>query len=190
MPVLLGDSPQRGPSDAWVTVVEFADFECPYCGDAEATLAQLLAEYPADVRLVFKHFPLASIHPYARSAAIAAECAGEQGLFWEMHDRLFANQTALTSADLVAYAADLGLDVAAWQICLSTPEPAARVDGDASLGEQMGVRATPTFVINGVPLEGAAPLATFEQLVETARARAEASGISRDQYYQRAVLGQ
>lgn len=190
MPVPLGDSPERGPSDAWVTIVEFSDFQCPACGAAAPTIVQLLSRYPADLRLVYKHFPLTMIHPNARPAAIAAECAREQGRFWEMHDRLFANQRALTSDDLKAYASAIGLDIAKWESCLSNPGPAARVDADEALGEKLGVRATPTFVINGKPLEGAAPLATFEQRVESARAEAEASGIARGEYYQRAVLGQ
>ncbi len=189
MPVPLGDSPQRGPADAWVTIVEFSDFQCPACGAAEPTVAELLARYPNDVRLVYKHFPLSSIHLYARPAAIAAECAREQGRFWEMHDRLFAGQRALSSEDLAAYASAAGLDVAAWQSCLSTPEPAARVDADQALGMKMGVHVTPTFVINGEPLQGSVPLATFEEIVESARAKAEASGIKRSEYYDRAVLG-
>lgn len=189
MPVPLGDSPERGPADAWVTIVEFSDFQCPACGAAEPIVAQLLVRYPNDVRLVYKHFPLSSIHPYARPAAIAAECAREQGRFWEMHDRLFAGQHALSSEDLAAYASAAGLDVAAWQSCLSTPEPAARVDADMALGERMGVHVTPTFVINGEPLQGVVPLAAFEEIVENARARAKASGFTRSEYYDRAVLG-
>ena len=181
----VGDSPTRGPADAWVTLVEFSDFECPSCGAAQPTIAQLLALYPTDLRLVFKHFPL-SFHADARPAAIAAECARAQGRFWQMHDLLWAGRPLLASNDL---AADAGLELGVWQCCLASSEPAARVDADIALGKQMGVRATPTFALNGQPLEGAAPLDDFKQKVESARATAEASGIPRQEYYDRAVLG-
>jgi protein-disulfide isomerase len=187
--VPLGDAPTRGPADAWVTIVEFSDFECPYCKQAAATLVQLLAEYPDDVRLAFRHFPLSSLHPSARPASIAAECARAQGHFWEMHDRIFAGQPALSSDDLVAYATGADVDVGAWKECLSAPEPAARVDADFALGRQLEVTATPTFAINGERLVGTLPLAQFERLVESARATAQASGIPRAEYYDRAVLG-
>lgn len=91
--VPIGSSPIRGPVNAWVTMVEFGDFECPFCGEEEPVVEALLRAFPNDLRLVFKNFPLTSIHPYAEGAAIAAECAGEQGDFWPMHDILFANQT-------------------------------------------------------------------------------------------------
>ena len=97
MRVPIGDSPQRGPADAWVTIVEFADFQCPFCAREAPVLEDALAPYGADVRLVFKHFPLASIHPYAQHAALAAECAGEQGMFWQMHDLLLAAGTLILS---------------------------------------------------------------------------------------------
>ncbi len=192
--VPLGDSPQRGPADAWVTIVEFADFQCPFCGQAEPTVEQLLAAYPTDVRLVFKHFPLPQ-HPNARPAANAAECARAQGtppngFFWEMHDLLFANQGALGATALAGYAAQIsGLDVAAWQTCFDAKQFDARVTADEELGASVGVGGTPTFAINGEPLVGAQPLATFEQMVEAARQKAIASGISRDRYYDVAVLG-
>jgi protein-disulfide isomerase len=188
MAVPIGDSPTRGPADAWVTLVEFSDFECAYCGAAQPTIAQLLALYPTDLRLVFKHFPL-SFHADARPAALAAECARVQGRFWQMHDVLWAGQPLLSSSDLAADASGAGLELGAWQSCLSSSEAAARVDADIALGEQMGVRATPTFALNGQPLEGAAPLDVFKQKVESARATAEASGIVRQEYYDRAVLG-
>ena len=188
MAVPVGDSPTRGPADAWVTLVEFSDFECLYCGAAQPTIAQLLALYPTDLRLVFKHFPL-SFHADARPAAIAAECARVQGRFWQMHDLLWAGQPLLSSSDLAADASGAGLELGVWQGCLSSSEAAARVDADIALGEQMGVRATPTFALNGQPLEGAVPLDVFKQKVESARATAEASGIVRQEYYDRAVLG-
>jgi protein-disulfide isomerase len=194
MRVPLGDSPQRGPSDAWVTIVEFSDFQCPFCGAAEPTIGQVLVLYPADARLVYKHFPLRQ-HASARPAANAAECARVQGTapdgtFWEMHDLLFANQQALDVASLAGYASRIaGLDAVAWQACFDARQFDARVQADLDLGVSVGVGATPTFAINGQPLLGAAPLDSFKGAVEAARAAAMASGIPRDQYYDKAVLG-
>ena len=194
MRVPLGTSPQRGPLDAWVTIVEFSDFQCPYCGAAEPTIQQVLALHPADARLVYKHFPLRQ-HADARPAANAAECARVQGPapdghFWEMHDLAFANQGALSAASLAGYASRIaGLDAAAWQACFDARQLDARVQADLDLGRSVGVSGTPTFAINGEPLVGAAPLETFEAMVEAARAAAVASGIPRAEYYDRAVLG-
>jgi protein-disulfide isomerase len=188
MRVPVGDSPQRGPSDAWVTIVEFSDVQCPYCGKAEPTIEQVLADFPADVRLVYKHFPL-SIHPDARPAANAAECARAQGYFWELHDLLFQHQTALDAASLATYASEIPLDLAAWQACFDARTYDGRVAADLTEGESAGVPGTPTFAINGEPLVGAQPLAAFEAMVEAARGRAIASGIPRAQYYDKAVLG-
>jgi len=196
--VPLGDSPARGPSDAWVTVVAFSDFQCPFCARALPTLEQLLADYPADVRVVFKHFPL-SFHAWARPAAIAAECAREQGAFWEMHDRIFAAQAALgaasaqggaaLAASLEALARTAVADPAAWQACLGTATPASRVDGDRSLGSTLGVRGTPTFAVNGQAVVGAVPYEQMRGVVEAALARARASGVPRAEYYEKVVLG-
>ncbi len=186
--VPLGDSPQRGPADAWVTVVEFGDFECPYCRMEEPVLGDLAAIYGADLRLVWKHFPLTGIHPHAQAAAVAAECANAQGRFWEMHDLLLA--TALDDATLLADAGQVpGLDVAAWQACLGTAAPADRVAADVALGASLGVGGTPTFYVNGVPVIGAVPESELRAVVDQARGRAMASGIPRADYYNRAVLG-
>ncbi len=194
MRVPLGDSPQRGPSDAWVTIVEFGDFQCPYCGSVEPTVKQVLALYPTDVRLVFKHFPLPQ-HANARPAANAAECARVQGAapdgdFWEMHDLLFANQSALGAASLAGYAGQIaGLDLASWQTCFDARRFDARVQADLDLGVSVGVSGTPTFAINGEELVGAVSLDELTRKVEAARATAIASGIPRAQYYDVAVLG-
>jgi protein-disulfide isomerase len=194
--VELGDSPQRGPSDAWVTVVEFSDFECPFCGAEEPALRQLLHDLPADVRLVYKHFPLyPSPHPHSRDAAVAAECArlqgaGPDGLFWAMHDVLFADQASLDPAGLRGAAEQIaGLDVSSWSACLARPEPLARVLADQALGASAGVRATPTLAINGERLEGAVGHSALRSRVDAALALARASGIARADYYQKAVLG-
>lgn len=188
-------SPQRGPADAWVTLVEFADFQCPYCRDEEPIVADLATAYGADLRLVFKYLPL-SFHDRARPAALAAACADEQGKFWEMHDLLF--QGALDDASILADAGQIaGLDVAAWQACLAAAEAsasapaAAAVDADVDLAmNHLGIRGTPTFVVNGVEVVGAVPEQELRDAIDAARARAVASGIPRAEYYRRAVLGQ
>ncbi len=186
--VPLGESPQRGPGDAWVTIVEFSDFQCPYCGAAEPTVQAVLAAYPQDARLVYKHFPL-SFHVNARPAANAAECARAQGDFWEMHDLLFANQAALGASALAGYASQIaGLDTAAWQACFDARQWDSRVMADEALGESLGVPGTPTFVVNGQPYVGLPQ--DLAAVVESARTRAIASGVPRDQYYAKVVLGQ
>jgi protein-disulfide isomerase len=181
-------SPQRGPADAWVTVVEFADFQCSYCRVEEPVVAGLLAIYPDDLRLVFKHFPLTSIHDHAQAAAVAAECAGEQDRFWQMHDLLFT--TALDSAALLADAGQVsGLDVIAWQACLASQRPLAVISQDLALASSLDLPGTPTFVVNGWPAFGALPESDLRAIVDRARTEATASGIPRAEYYQRAVLG-
>ncbi len=187
--VPVGDSPQRGPSDAWVTLVEFADFECTYCRQEEPVVARLTAAYGADLRVVHKHLlaPPAA-HPHARAAAVAAECAHAQGKFWELHDLLFT--TALDDATLLADAQRVpGLDVAAWQACLTTAAPVARVAADVALGTSLGITGTPTFVINGQEVVGAVPESNLRLVIERARDTAVVSGIPRAEYYDRAILG-
>lgn len=204
--VTLGSAPQRGPADAWVTVVEFSDFQCPYCGLAQASLALLAADYPADVRVVFKHFPL-SFHAHAAAAAVAAECARAQepspdGRFWAMHDALFATQgswgaSGVGPAAAAAFFADqasqvAGLDEAAWGACVAADDR-TRVEADLAQGRDVPVPGTPTFVINGEVLVGAGPPGTFYPVlrdrVDAALATARQSGIPRAEYYDRAVLG-
>jgi protein-disulfide isomerase len=186
--VPVADSPQRGPSDAWVTVVEFADFECSFCRSEKSVVEDIESVYSGDLRLVFKHFPLTSIHPRAQAAAIAASCAGDQGKFWEMHDLLFKG--ALDDAALLAYTEQVsGLDVAAWQACIATPDPANRVAEDVALATSLGIGGTPTFVVNGVEVVGAVPEGELRSAIDHARAVAVASGIPRADYYDKAVLG-
>lgn len=187
--VPLGMSPVRGPGDAWVTMVEFGDYECPYCGAEEPIVRELLQAYPTQLRLVFKNFPLTSIHPYAQGAAIAAECAQAQGLFWPMHDLLMQNQTALQSQNLPTYAAQAGLDVTTWQACLTTAAPAQAVAADVTLGTSLGVSGTPTFFINGQEVVGAVPLAQLKAVIDAQLAIAETSGVPAAQYYDTVVLG-
>jgi protein-disulfide isomerase len=191
--VPVGTSPVDGPADAWVTVVEFSDFQCPYCGAVQPTLRALLPAYGTDVRLVFKHFPL-SFHAYARTTAIAAECARAQSRFWELHDLVFAGQAALFGSgafetNLTAVASRTGLDVANWQACRSDPAMAARVDADLSVGILVGVTGTPSFVVNGSLLVGNRPASDFRGAIDAALARAKASGVPAAQYYDKVILG-
>lgn len=137
----------RGTASAPVTICEFSDFECPHCGKAEPLVERLLQDYSGKVRLIYKNYPLSAVHPEAREAAAAAVAAGTQGKFWQMHDKLFANQDRLTAADLARYAKDLGLDVARWQADLAAARK--RVEADHAEGEKLGITGTPTFYING-----------------------------------------
>jgi protein-disulfide isomerase len=181
--VPIGVSPQRGPADAWVTIVEFADFQCPYCGMAESTINAVDQARPG-LRWVFKHFPL-SQHQYAVAAALAADCANQQGMFWEMHDTLFAHQSSLGDTALTSYAVALGLDIEAWNTCRTSSEAIQRIKDDFDLGLEIGVGATPTFFIDGIPLEGAESEDVFLGVVDRAEKAAKKSGIAQSDYYGR-----
>jgi protein-disulfide isomerase len=155
----------RGPDDAPVTLVEYADFECPYCGQAEPVVRELLAQFGDDLRYVFRHLPLADVHEHAQLAAEAAEAAGAQGRFWEMHDLLFAHQDALTLQDLEGYARELGLDVERFAERLRTRKYAPRIARDVDGADQSGVAGTPSFFINGRRQTGAYDLDTLGAMV-------------------------
>jgi predicted DsbA family dithiol-disulfide isomerase len=161
----------RGPDDAPVTVVEYGDFECPYCGRAEPSVRQLLADVGDDVRYVFRHLPLTDVHPHAQMAAEATEAAGAQGRFWEMHDLLFEHQDALRPSDLVRYAQQLELDVERFRRELRKHEYAGRVARDVESAELSAVSGTPTFFINGQRHHGAYDIASLKAAVRQARAR-------------------
>ena len=191
--VPVGTSPVDGPADAWVTVVTFSDFECPFCAHVQPTLAAVLPEFGGDVRLVFKHFPL-SMHRHARTAAVAGTCAHAQGRFWEFHDLVFGEQAALFGAAdfeaaLASVAARSGLDTQAWQACRTVPAADAGVIEDMTLGVRVGVSGTPTFFVNGSPLVGNQPASAFRTAIEAARTRARASGIPAAEYYDKVILG-
>lgn len=159
------DGPARGPEDAPVTIVEFSDYECPYCRRAEPTVDQILERYPDQVRLVYRHFPLDNIHPRARPAALAAVCADAQGRFWEFHDLLFASED-LEDETLARYAEQVGLDEAAFEECLQASETKRKVATDLEAGREAGVTGTPVFFVNGVPIRGARPFQDFVELIE------------------------
>ena len=150
------DSPARGPADAPVTVVEFGDFECPYCGNLEPTLEKVLKDYAGKVRLVFRQFPLNSIHPMAAKAAQAAMCAKEQDKFWELHDRMYAHQDALKVDDLKTAAAELGMNKNRFAKCLDADKYTATIEADLRAGAQAGVSGTPALFVNGRIVPGGA----------------------------------
>jgi protein-disulfide isomerase len=183
--------PQRGPSTAKVTIVEFTDFQCPFCGRVIPTLDQLLRDYPNDVRILFRHNPL-PFHNNAAPAAEAAVAAEMQGKFWEMHDKLFADQNDLERPALELHAVELGLDLTAFRAALAAHAGKARVDEDLALGRRLGVRGTPSFFIDGRPVMGAQPLAAFKQIIDDELARADSllrRGLPRDQLYATLLTG-
>jgi len=157
--------PSRGPDKAPVVIVEFSDFECPYCGRAEETVAEVMRAYPEKVRLVYRDFPL-PMHPNAPKAAEAAHCAGDQGKYWEMHARLFANQRALDVPALKGYAKDLKLDQAKFDKCLDSGEKAKLVEENHKVGGDLGVTGTPAFFVNGMLISGAQPFEAFKELID------------------------
>lgn len=186
MPV--GDSHSKGPADAWITIVEVSDFQCPFCKRAGPLLDSIEKRYGDDVRVVFKHNPL-SFHPRAKPAAIAAECAGEQGKFWPMHDVLFENAKALEDGQLSTYAQRTGVDMQRWKQCYDGARPKARIERDQKLALSFGARGTPAFFINGRVISGTKPLPEFTQVIDEELKKAKASGIRKADYYATAVVG-
>ena len=165
----------RGSLEGRVTLVEYGDFECPHCGEAEAAARAELAE-DSDLRFVWRHLPLTDVHPRAQLAAEASEAAAAQGAFWEMHDLLLDRQDHLTAQDLVRYAEELGLDAERFHHELKRHCHAARVDQDLDSADQSGVSGTPTFFVNGRRHHGAYDLASLRHAVKVARAR-DAAGL-------------
>jgi Na+/H+ antiporter NhaA len=161
----------RGPEQAPVTILEYGDFQCPYCGQAESVMRELLADF-GDVRYVWRHLPLNDVHPYAQLAAEASEAAGAQGAFWEMYDQLLAHQDALRMSDLIGYASGLGLDVDRFRDDLRRHAAAGRIAEDVDSADLSGVSGTPTFFINGRRHYGAYDIDTLSAEVRVARARA------------------
>ena len=162
----------RGTKDAPVTIVEFSDFQCPFCKNATATLKQLLDRYPGKVKWVFRDYPLVSIHPAAPKAHEAARCAAEQNKFWEYHDVLFERSPRLAPTDLKEYAKELKLEPTAFARCLDSGKYTAEVNRDVQEGTSLGITGTPTFYINGRQLVGAQPLSAFQRVIEAELAKA------------------
>jgi protein-disulfide isomerase len=156
----------KGNPKARVMIVEFSDFQCPYCGQVEATLKSVLAKHEGTVALAFRDMPISQIHPFAQGAAEAARCAAEQGKFWEYHDLLFADQGALDRNGLIAKAATLQLDPKQFETCISSEKYKSQVQQDNQEGMRAGVSGTPGFFINGVFISGAQPEAAFDKIIE------------------------
>ena len=163
--------PSKGPDDAVVTIVEFSDFECPYCQRVVVTIDQVLAKYPTQVRFVHRNLPL-SLHARARAAAEAAACASNQGDFWDYHNLLFANPRALSDEDLERYASEVGLEMPAFRQCVQNRETQQIVDADVAAAGSYGIIGTPSFLINGTPMHGAQSLEAFSEVIDAEIARA------------------
>jgi protein-disulfide isomerase len=163
----------RGPAESLVTVVEYGDFECPYCGLAEPAVRELLRTFGGDVQYVWRHLPLTDVHPHAQMASEAAEAAAKQGAFWEMHDLLLEHQDALTVRDLVGYATSLGLDTERFAGDLRKHVGTAHVSEDVDSADLSNVSGTPTFFVNGMRHYGAYDIETLSKAVKLAMARAK-----------------
>jgi protein-disulfide isomerase len=159
------DDPSMGPADAPVTIVEFSDFQCPYCKLSVQVIKDILGKYPGKVRVVYRDFPGFN-HPHAQQAAEAAQCAAEQGYFWNYHDLLFSQQVAGQGWDFAALAKQLGLDQQSFALCLNARRYREEVVKDLQDGLRLGVSSTPTFFVNGRPLVGAHPLTDFQALID------------------------
>lgn len=160
------DDPSVGPADARLTIVEFADFGCPYSQEENYVVGALVKQYPNDIRLIYRDFPLPDLHPGADLAAEAAQCAQEQGKFWSYHDLLYRNSGEFTEEILLDYANQVGLNQATFQTCLTSGKYQDEVAQDIADGVAAGVVGTPTFFLNGQKIEGAIPFATFKSLVD------------------------
>lgn len=161
---VFSDDPSRGPTDAPIVLIEFSDFQCPYCQRATGILSDLVDRYADQIRFIYKDFPLSN-HQQAFKAAEAGNCAHEQGMFWPLHDKMFVSQDALDVSSLNSYASELGLDEEAFSICLEEGRYTQRVQQDLQAGRRNGVSSTPTVFINGRPITGAVPLETLEEIV-------------------------
>jgi protein-disulfide isomerase len=170
--VVVGKAPARGPKNAPITMVVFSDFQCPFCSKVEPTIERLEREYPGKIRVVWKDFPL-NFHQNAKPAAIAARVAGESGKFWQMHKKLFENQSALDRPSLERYAGELGLDVGKMKAALDSNKYGADIDADMAAGSKLGVSGTPATFVNGRKIGGAYPYETFKKIVDQELAKAK-----------------
>lgn len=161
------DDPSLGPADAPITIIEFGDYECPFCRQWYVeVLPKLMSKYPQQVRFVYRDFPLSSIHANASPAAVAANCAAEQDAFWQFHEKLFSMEQGLSTEAYQQYARQLGLDMDAFETCLRDGRYQDEVEADFEFAARLGVRSTPTFFINGIAIVGAQPVEIFEQVID------------------------
>lgn len=163
--VKIGDSPTQGAKGGKVEVIEFTDYQCPFCGRARPTIAQMIETYPKDVTYALKDFPL-SFHKDAQKAHEAAHCAGDQDKYWDMNKKLFANQQAISMTDLQKYGKEIGLDMNKFDKCLSSNKYAETVRKNIAEGSAAGVTGTPAFFVNGIMISGARPFADFKELID------------------------
>jgi protein-disulfide isomerase len=187
--VATGDGPVKGGKDAKVTIVEFSDFQCPFCGRVEPTLKQIQDKYGDDVRIVWRNEPL-PFHPNATPAAEAAMAAGAQGKFWQMHDLMYQNQRELSAASYEKWAQQIGLDMSKFKADVASHKFAAQVKADADYARSVGANGTPNFFIDGRQLVGAQPFPAFQQIIDQELAKAkdlESKGLKGDALYQAAV---
>ncbi|OGL95426.1 hypothetical protein A2348_02150 [Candidatus Uhrbacteria bacterium RIFOXYB12_FULL_58_10] len=164
--VVTSDDPSLGSENAALTIVEFADFGCPYSREESFVVRSMAALFGDRVRIVYRDFPILELHPEALAASEAAECAAEQGRFWEYHDKLYANQTDHSDDALIRYATELNLNAGEFKRCLSSNRNLREIDEDYADGVEAGVRGTPTFFFNGIRIPGAIPEDTFMKLIE------------------------
>jgi protein-disulfide isomerase len=184
-----GDGPSIGPKHAKVTIVEWSDFQCPFCGRVEPTLKQIQDTYKDDVRIVWRNEPL-PFHPNALPAAKAAMAAAKQGKFWQMHERMFAHQTELSEAKYEEWAREIGVDVARWKADKDSPAIAEAIQRDNTYGQQVGANGTPSFFINGKLIAGAMPFDSFKTVIDEQIARANEltkKGVRADKLYETIV---
>ncbi|MEE2751192.1 MAG: thioredoxin domain-containing protein [Myxococcota bacterium] len=166
IPIEEAGNPSLGPENAEITIVEFAEYECGYCSRAKVTIDRLMEEYEGRIRLVYRDFPL-QFHERAIPAAVAANCAGEQSRYWEMHNTLLSGQSNLDDASLAKYAEDAGVDMDKWRACVAKPEVQVQeIMADMEAGAKAGVTGTPAFFVNGIFLSGALPYEAFKELIE------------------------
>jgi protein-disulfide isomerase len=167
--VPIDDDYVLGPADAPITIIEFSDYQCPYCLKWYSDVYQpLLKAYPGKIRFVYRDFPLLSIHPNALPAAEAANCAGEQGKYYEYHNALFGEKYSLGDDAYTKYASEMNLDMTQFNDCIQSGRSKTEVMADLDWASQFGVQSTPTFFINGIPLVGAQPLETFQMVIDWA----------------------
>ena len=166
IPMEEAGNPSLGPEDAEITIVEFAEYECGYCSRAKITIDRLMEEYKGRIRLVYRDFPL-QFHERAIPAAVAANCAGEQSLYWEMHNKLLSGQANLDDESLANYAESSGVDMDQWRACVAKPEVQVQeIMADMEAGAKAGVTGTPAFFVNGIFLSGALPYEAFKELID------------------------
>ena len=159
--------PSTGPKDALITVVEFSDFQCPFCEKWHSQVyEQLMAAYPGKIRLVYRNLPLTQIHPQSMNSAEAALCAGDQDAYWQFHNKLFENYQTLNDDLYASLASDLGLDTTDFETCMTGHKYKAAIEADMQFAIGLGVQSTPTFFINGLAIVGAQPLSAFQSIID------------------------